>query len=698
MKFKLFATVTSVLLVTAVAPTFAVDSTAPTFSPSVRSAQSHDSIYFVMSDRFANGDTSNDNAGLPEGRFSSGFVPDEIGWWHGGDFKGIAERIDYIKKMGFTSIWITPPVQQIVFQGSSASYHGYWGLNFMTTDPHLGSESDFKAMVTAAHSAGLKVIIDVVANHTADVIQYKDNSTEYLEVSKFPYKTSTGKSFDPTLVAGKSTFPKLLANKSFAYTPLVAKFNAKIKNPSWLNDVTNYHNRGNSSFTGQSSLDGDFFGLDDLFTEKPAVVKGWIDVWSYWIKKFDIDGLRIDTFKHVNPQFWQAVIPAVQAFAKAQGKKEFPIFGEVADSDPYSLSSYIRTKQTPSVLDFGFQKEVSLFAKYGGSAASLVTLFNSDDLYTTSTTNAYQLTTFLGNHDMGRIGLQLNKAVPVDQPQTLLERAELANALLFLLRGAPVLYYGDEAGMIGTGGDKEARQDMFSTQVPEWQNETRIGISPVGTASSFDTPSVLRDQVTRLQTIIASNPALRNGVQQVRYAENGVFVITRFAQGQEYVVAFNGSDESKSAAFAVTSNNSKWDLIDGACDLSSSITVNLKARSYCVLKAQSSVANVTAPVLTLNKIVETSLTGELLQLSASVAGNDYAQVSFKARVSGGKWISVGTSDHRTFVSSTTKGGLYRVFLNPRTFKSGSKVEVVAIARSSDGQISGTKSTQLVIKY
>ena len=697
MKFRAAGITSLVMGIILATPTVANVSTSALFAPTVRGAQSDESVYFVMTDRFENGDSSNDFGGATEGRYASGYVPDEIGWWHGGDFKGITKRINYIKDMGFTSIWITPPVKQVIFQGSSASNHGYGGLDFLTVDPHLGTEADFKEMVKAAHNAGLKVIVDVVANHTADVIYYPNYASEYLESYAFPYKSSLGKVFDSKKLAGKTSFPKLSASKSFPYTPQVASINSKIKNPAWLNDLTNYHNRGSNDFTGESITDGDFFGLDDIFTEKPEVVKGWTDVWSYWIKNFDIDGLRIDTFKHVNPEFWQAVIPKVLSVAKQQGKSDFPIFGEVADSDALALSSYVRTKQTPSVLDFAFQKNITNFARFGGSTQQIVALFNADDLYTTPTTNAYQLATFISNHDSGRIGMQLSKAVAVDQPGQLLDRAKLSNALLLLLRGGPVLYYGDEVGMIGATGDKESRQDMFPTLVADWKKERRIGSAPIGDRSSFDQPHELRTQITKLQQIIKENPGLRNGVQQTRYAQQGLFAVTRYAANQEYIVAYNGTDEIKSMTVQTSTKNSTWKILDGECKVNSELLISLSARSYCLIKADNKYSSADAPKIQLKAISETAITGDLLQLAARVPGDDYVEVAFSVRLHGGAWKLVGTSDRRTFKDSGTEGGLHRVFIDSQLYKSGSKIEVIAIAKGASGKIAQSKIVKHTIK-
>jgi len=698
MKFPISALVLSITLTILPLPTMASENFETLFRPAIRGDQSDESVYFVMTDRFENADPSNDNGGATEGKFTGGYLPNDIGWWHGGDFVGLKNRIPYIKKMGFTSIWITPPVKQIVYQGNSSGYHGYWGLDFMTVDPHLGTEDEFKALVSEAHKVGLKIILDVVANHTADVIQYKNNQYGYIGSNEFAYKDAKGKVFDVKKVAGKETFPKLSVTKSFPRIPIVSPANAKIKNPAWLNDLTNYHNRGNSSFNGESSLDGDFYGLDDIFTEKPEVVQGWIDIWSYWINNFDIDGLRIDTLKHVNPSFWQTVIPRIQKVAQLKGKTDFPIFGEVYDADPFVLSSFIRSKQSPSLLDFAFQKNVVGFARSGDSSQALVSLFNADDLYTTPTSNAYGLATFLGNHDMGRVGLFLRTAVSSNETEKLLERAKLSNAMLFLLRGGPVLYYGDEVGMIGFGGDKEARQDMFPTLVSQWQSAERIGSTSIGKRSSFDIPNPLQNQITTLQEVIAANPALRNGVQQIRFADNGSFVVSRFANAQEYLVAFNGTDLISRPTFKASTTNTGWTILNGDCKVSSDLTVTLEPRAYCVLKANEKHLPTQTPVVTLRKVSKTLLTEELLQLSASVAGNDYVEVAFLVRKVGRGWRFLGTSDRRTFTDMTTVNGLHRVFLDPREFKNGSNLELIAVARGSNQKTGTSKILKFQIKY
>lgn len=621
------------LLATSMTSVTAAENYAALFQPVARGDQSVESTYFVMTDRFFDGDASNNG---------DGFDPTDIGYWHGGDFKGLTQKLPYIADLGVTSIWITPPFKQQSIQGNSAAYHGYWALDFMTVDPHLGTEQEFKSLIAKAHSMGLKIIVDVVANHTADVIQYQN-----------------GKAFIPADKVG-------------------------IKNPAFLNNINNYHNKGDSTFEGESSLVGDFFGLDDLATEKPEVVNGFIDIWSYWIKNFDIDGMRIDTFKHVNPEFWKVVIPAIQKVAIASGKKSFPIFGEVADGSPQTLSTYVAGGQVPSVLDFGFNEQVTKYVANFGSSDRLVKLFNADDLYTTQRTSAYGLATFLGNHDMGRLGNAILRN-SVDKEDAL-KKSLIAQSALLLLRGGPVLYYGDEKGMTGGGGDKLARQDMFPTKVESWKWEQRIGSDPVGEGDGFALVNPIESEIKKLQAIIKANPALRNGTQQILAAQGQLFIAARYADKQEYIVGFNTSDTEKSAAIKPIAANSQWSLLAGQCTINSAMTISISANSYCLLKASSLIGKSATSKITAPKLSSSNDSPLAKQLSVTVNAPGYNSVTFLAREKKGKWKSLGTADRTTFESDVTRGGLYRTFLNSELFKKKAALEFIAVMKNSDNKI------------
>ena len=673
----------------------------PTFTPIARGALAEDSIYFVMTDRFANGNPKNDNAFVPGVREINGLDKSDIGYWHGGDFVGLTEKLPYIKGLGFSAIWITPPVVQNWVQMGSAAYHGYWGTDFTTVDPHLGTEAEFKAMIARAHELGLKVIVDIVVNHTADIIYNSYGMYGYASMNLVPYKDYRGKEFDLLKFVGKKTFPKLDAKKSFPRPPVVSKANKNIKKPAFLNDLTNYHNRGDSTFSGESSFYGDFFGLDDLFTEKPQVIDGMIKLWSSWITKFDIDGYRIDTAKHVNPEFWSAFMPKIMAAAKAAGKPNFAIYGEVYDANPYYLSTFVHDQSFPSVLDFAFQRHGLGFAKTDGQVPRLIDMFNQDDLYTTSTQSVYGIPTFMGNHDMGRTGYFIYSATYGDDNLTL-QRSKLANEVLFFSRGAPVLYYGDEKGMVGSGGDKSARQDMFPTEVSDWQEEYRIGTPPIGTKSAFDVSNPLERQITSIGNLIKNNPALRSGTQQLRATSRSAIAMSRYLDGQEYVVIFNSGESDEPIKFSV-STDSAWETIYG--DPTSiqvtgkKIEVVVPAISSVVLKAVKRHSSTVKLSVNLAPIDYDYATPNWLSLRATVPGDDFVQVNFQIRKKGAtKWSNIGTADRRTFETSDVAGGLFRVFTQPRKFPSGTTIEAIAVAKNSAGDIAYSKVRSFKISY
>ncbi len=297
-------------------------------------------MYFVLPDRFDNGDPSNDEGAFPGGTLAqTGFLPTDKSFYHGGDLAGLQGKLDYLAGLGVTSIWMTPVLKNKPTQpdGSTAfgiggSYHGYWILDFENADPHQGTDAELQAFVAEAHANGIKIFFDMVVNHTADIIDYAEGTNVYRNKTDYPFKDADGVAFDDLDYVGTGTFPELDPAVSFPYTPV---FNdpgdATAKNPAWLNDRIYYHNRGDSTFSGESSIYGDFFGLDDTFTAHPDVVAGFTDIFKNLIDSYDIDGFRLDTAKHVNIEFWQELAPEVIAYAQANGKPEFTMFGEVFD-------------------------------------------------------------------------------------------------------------------------------------------------------------------------------------------------------------------------------------------------------------------------------------------------------------------------------------------------------------------------------
>ncbi|MCX5003377.1 pullulanase-type alpha-1,6-glucosidase [Streptomyces sp. NBC_00638] len=619
-----------------------------------------DQFYFVMPDRFANGDTSNDEGGLTGSRLSTGYDPTDKGFYQGGDLKGLTKRLDYIKGLGTTAIWMAPIFKNQPVQGTgkdaSAGYHGYWITDFTRVDPHFGTNKDLETLISKAHAKGMKVFFDVITNHTADVVDYEEKSYNYLSKGAFPYLTKDGKPFDDADYAdGRHGFPSVDAD-SFPRTPTVpaAKKNAKV--PSWLNDTTMYTNRGDSTYAGESTTYGDFSGLDDLWTERPEVVSGMEKIYEKWVRDFGIDGFRIDTVKHVNMEFWTQWATALDAYAAKHGRKNFFMFGEVYSADTSITSPYVTQGRLDATLDFPFQDAARSYASQGGGAQKLASVFGDDYKYTTDKANAYEQVTFLGNHDMGRIGYFLNQDNPKATDAELLKKDELANELMFLSRGNPVVYYGDEQGFTGSGGDKDARQTMFASKVADYLDDDEIGTSRTHASDAYDTSAPLYKRISALSKLRKDNPALTDGVQTERYAADGAgvyaFSRTDAKTGTEYVVAVNNADEAKKATFATGSANMNFRAVYGTSDSVKSdadkkVTVTVPAGSAIVLKAAGRLAApASKPTLTL-KAPAAGATGTV-ELAGDVDGGQLNRVVFAAQVGNGTWRTLGSADHAPY--------------------------------------------------
>jgi len=520
--------------------------------------------YFVLTDRFANGSAANDTGGLAGGPDVSGFDPTRISHYHGGDFAGLTAKLDYLKNLGVTAVWVTPPFRNKAMQAGTAGYHGYWILDFLHVDPHLGTDADFHEFVNQAHARGLKVFLDIIVNHTADVIQYKGGKTTYIPKAEAPYRDASGQVFDEQSVAfnglnSPDAFPPLSVEHSFPYEPFIPPAEANSKNPAWLNNPVYYHNRGNSTFQGENSLLGDFVGLDDVFTEQPAVVRGFIDIYRHWIEDFDVDGFRIDTAKHVNVEFWQAFAPAIRDLARRAGHPGFIQFGEVMDETmnvPF-LSEFSNTAGLDTTLDFGFMRAAINYVSKEGPAAALGDLLALDDYYTGPAANVHTTTTFLGNHDLGRFAYYLKTDNPAATPAQLADLVKLGHGLLLLSRGQPVIYYGDEQGMIGRGGrDMQAREDMFASQSPEFKTAPLLGTTRTGADDKFDESHPFYQTIHELATLRTAHPALSHGATIVRPTNvPGLLAFSRIERNEriEYVAIFNNSRTTSVTALVPTS-------------------------------------------------------------------------------------------------------------------------------------------------
>jgi glycosidase len=611
-----------------------------------------DLIYFVFPDRYLNGDTSNDK--LP------GYDPTDTAFFHGGDLKGLTgtcsagdNGLARIKKLGFTAVWVTPLVVQQKPTPGGAGYHGYWGVDFLNVDPHLGTKADLIAFSECAKKLGLKLILDVVTNHTGDVIKYNDK---------------------------------------VAYIPADS---TNAKNPQWLNDLSNFHNVGDMSNCwgdGSCTQLGDFYGLDDTATEKPVVYNGWAQVYGQWIKDYGFVGFRVDTARHVDDNFFKNWSPQINAQAASVGINNFTTFGEVWDVNPINLMNYVRRNKLQTVLDFPFQRTSTEFASGYSDASTVANLFSYDDLYTSATSSASNLVTFLGNHDMGRAG-KIIESKRINPAAELLPRTLLGHALLYLTRGIPSVYYGDEVGMTGTGSgsDQLARQDMFSTKVKIWKTEKRIGSSPIGTGDSFTVtdkhPIAL--YLEKLAALRAGNPGLANGSMQIRIAKDSLLVISKKddAENREYIVAFNNSTKPIKTTISTATSAGGWKSLLGTSTIGISnekVTVTVPALSTLVLKANKGIDKSAVKVGKITSAMD-FLTG-YYETKAALISQDLLRVTFYCRTSADQpWTSLGTDTNAP----------YSVYIDPLDYE-GKKLEIRADAVNSKGVKYELPSTTITV--
>jgi neopullulanase len=388
-----------------------------------------DVIYLLMPDRFANGDTTNDNPVV-----SRGLVDRTKGrYYHGGDLAGVRQRLPYLKSLGVTAIWMNPIYdnnnqlnRKETYEGQPITdYHGYGATDFYAVDEHLGDVASFRQLVDAAHAQGIKIILDMVANHSG------------------PFHPWVGDPPTPTWLHG--TAQKHLANTWQTWT---------------LSDP--YSNRA----MREATLDGWFIDiLPDLNQDDPDVARYIIQNTLWWVGISGMDGIRQDTWPYVPRTFWRDWMAAIH--------REYPtlrVVGEVFDGDPSLIAFFegarakydgIRTG-VDALFDFPLYFPLRRAFAEGKSLREVAQMLSRDHLYAKPTS----LVTFLGLHDVARF---------MNEPGASSDGLKLAYTFLLTARGTPLIYYGDEIAMPG-GGDPDNRRDFPGG----WPNDPRSAFESSG--------------------------------------------------------------------------------------------------------------------------------------------------------------------------------------------------------------------------
>ncbi len=447
-------------------------------------------IYQIFTDRFFDGDPSNNNS-HPE----SGYNPSNSRRIHGGDFKGIEQKLDYIKALGANAIWISP----IVLNAGDSAYHGYGAHDFYQIAPQMGTISDLTSMVASAHAKGIYVIVDIVCNHQGTRIDSTSAGWSAFNLSGYTLRWTTGTQYPPP-----------------------------------FNQLGHFHNNGHiGSYTDPEQILGELSGLDDLRTEDLHVRTNMVHIYNHWIALANLDGFRIDTVKHVETGFWQFFNPEIRAFAAAMGKTNFFQFGEVYDGSEAKMGSYTGTQAggayaNDSVKNFALCFKVNgVFAQATGNTKQI------EDHYHAIPVNIHadaqmRLVNFLDNHDFPRFMYIANNNT---------NRLAVALTFLYSSRGIPSLYYGTEQNFNGSG-DPGNREDMWNGQFVQGPS--------VGDNFNMTQGSFLH--VAKLNNFRRLYPSLRRG-SHVNLWNNpsgpGLFAYARRLGAEEVFVVFNTASSSQ---------------------------------------------------------------------------------------------------------------------------------------------------------
>lgn len=297
-----------------------------------------DIIYMILTDRFYDSDSSNN------GTLGVEYRPGELKYTQGGDWNGITQKLDYIKDLGVTAIWISPPSENELLSrdGEESGYHGYFTHDYNSADPHYGTKEDLINLVSTAHEKGLKVILDVVPNHTAD------------------YFNGSSSTYD-----------------SDSYQP-AAPFN----NPDW------YHHFGDITDWSDENqvLNYDLGGLDDLNQDNPDARQAIKDAYKAWVEDTGADGVRIDAARSLPKDF-------IQEFENYLG---VPSFGEIFVGDVDYVSDFSNYEW--GVLDFPLFFQAREVFAHDASFTTVKSIFDQDSKYN----DVNHLVTFIDNHDRDR--------------------------------------------------------------------------------------------------------------------------------------------------------------------------------------------------------------------------------------------------------------------------------------------------------
>jgi neopullulanase len=484
-----------------------------------------DVVYLIMPDRFVNGDPANDDPMKSRGLVDR----TKLRYYHGGDFAGVQKKLPYLKSLGITAIWLNPiydnndKINEVeTYDGQPITdYHGYGAVDFYGVEEHFGDLAKFKELVDAAHGQGIKIVLDMVANHTG------------------PYHPWVKDSPTPTWYHGTAQ---------------------RHQSNTW--QVWTLADPHSTPAMREATLDGWFGGfLPDLNQDDPEVARYIIQNTLWWADATGIDAIRQDTWPYVPRRFWRDWMAAI--------KREHPtmkVVGEVFDGDPSVVSFFIGGRQqwdgldtkVDALFDFPLLFPMRRAFAEGKSLREVAQMLGRDHLYP----DASALMTFVGNHDVQRF---------MNEPKATTAGLALAYTFLLTTRGIPLLYYGDEIAMPG-GGDPDNRRDFPGG----WLQDAHNAFEPAGRSTQ---EAALWTHVQKLLRLRAERADLRRAPMEHLYASDQAFVYRR----GKSVVALNNDSVSVTITLPVGAlPNDALGICGAPRPAGNEVTIVVPARAGCV--------------------------------------------------------------------------------------------------------------------
>jgi hypothetical protein len=489
------------------------------------------------------------------------------GTWCGGNLRGLITKLGYLKRLGITALWVSPLLKQAAWD--EGSYHGYGTQNFLEIDPHFGTKDDLRSLVATAHSLGMYVVLDIIANHTADVFAYEEEGElVWLPVVR-PVRGFRAADGKPTLPFGPlpdSVYP------DGGIWPRELQSPDCFTRKGQIADWDNY----------PEYEEGDFFGLKDVHlgetTENgfpPSIaLKALVEIYKYWIAFADLDGFRLDTVKHMSTESVAYFTEEIHTFAESIGKNNFYIIGEVVGAreqvteelDRTDLNAALSIGEIPEKIFnviTGNQSPNDYFSIFANSHQEEYE--SADPLWWRN-----RVVTFFDDHDQAGKDEKGRLASEFGGDRRLAEAAVIrAVGLQMLSIGIPCLYYGTEQGFDGCA-DNMPKLDGGVIAKDRFIRECLFG-GPFGAFRSkerhcFNEETYLYKEISSLLALRSANSSLRRGRQYLREVSEdgnsfgipgpseqgpyrGIIAWSRILYIDEFVCAMNTDPDNPRSVF-----------------------------------------------------------------------------------------------------------------------------------------------------